>query len=222
LYDNRLRQLPDFERWITLVKHYSIIVLGDEDLVRFRLLTSEQNASSASRANVVRGLHEHLAINESFFDGCTTELIVEAFVDVLRHPHVTSDVERDCEVAFLWWDVPCAAQEINRLHAQRLFRSLLGRPDTARLLLTRYGMNDLTLHERAAHEDRALTPALADWFTSMEGMRALPPTPAPRDPIAEASAGQLLRVVLSRARRAKLSTWPHRTFFHLRQAMGPH
>jgi hypothetical protein len=221
LYDNRLRQLPDFERWITLVKHYSIIVLGDEDLVRFRVLTSEQNASSATRANVVRGLHEHIAINEMIFDGCSDELIVEAFADLLRNPHINNDDERECELAFLWWDTACGMRGINRVHGQRRLRTLLNRTDTARLLLTRYGFNDLSLHDYAAHEKSELTPPLADWLTSLEGMTALPEPEVPRDPIAEAPAGQLLRVVLSRARGARLSRWPQRTLHHLWQAVGP-
>jgi glycosyltransferase involved in cell wall biosynthesis len=220
LYDNRMRQLPDLDRWITLVKHYPVVVLGDEDLVRFRLLASEQNASSSSRANVVRGLHEHLAIDETFFDGCSNELIVEAFVDVLRHPHIAEEDERECELAFLWWNTPCGMQDINRVHAQRLMRRLMGRADTARLMVTRYGFNDLSLHQYAARDERALTPPLVDWLESLDGMSALPEPGPVRDPIAETPAGQLFRIVLSRARRARALTWPHRILFHLRQALA--
>jgi glycosyltransferase involved in cell wall biosynthesis len=220
LYDNRLRQLPDFERWITLVKHYPIKVLGDEDLVRFRVLATEQNASSGTRANVVRGLHEHIAIDEVFFDDCSNELIVEAFADLLRNPYIRADDERECELAFLWWDTPCAMREVNRVHAQRRLRALLNRPDTALLLATRYDFDDLCLHEFAAQEKSELTPPLADWLISLDEMTALPEPPEVRDPIAEAPAGVLLRIVLSRVRGAKVSRWPARTLSHLRLAVG--
>jgi glycosyltransferase involved in cell wall biosynthesis len=222
LYDNRLRQLPDFERWITLVKHHRIVVLGDEDLVRFRLLASERNTSSPNQANIVRGLHEHIAINEGFFEGCSNELIVEAFVDVLRNPHITQPDERACELAFLWWDTECPMQVINRVHAQRLLRSLLACPDTARLLATRYDFTELSLHEFARQEG-ALTPALADWLLELEGMTAIPepepPPPPPPRAISDISSGELFRVVVARARGVRPWVWPHRILFHLRQAV---
>jgi glycosyltransferase involved in cell wall biosynthesis len=225
LYDNRMRQLPDFERWITLVKHYPIAVLGDEDLVRFRLLPAEQNASSASRPNVVRGLHEHLVIDEGFFEGCSRELIVEAFIDLLRNPHVVEDDELACELAFLWWDTPCPMQEINRVHALRLLRELMGRPDTARLMVTRYGFNDLTLHQYSGNHELGLTQPLAEWLESLDGRRALPvpADPADRDvpAVTQVAAGHLLRIVLSRAARAKRSSLPHRVMYHLRRVVTP-
>jgi glycosyltransferase involved in cell wall biosynthesis len=218
LYDNRMRQLPDLERWIALVKHYPIVTLGDEDLVRFRLLPSEQNASSVSRANVARGLHEHLAIDEHFFDDVPHEMLVEGFLDRLRNPHIRYEDERLCEIAFLWWDTPCPMQEINRVHALRLFRELLGRPDTALLLQTRYGFDELTLHAFAGQQERTVTPEIEAWLRSFDGMHA-PPHPD-RAMISEASAGHLLRTLVARARRAKPSTVPHRVVHHMRRALS--
>ena len=55
LYDNRLRQLPDFQRWITLIKHHPIVVLGSEDLVRFRLLAAERNPVQRTRPTSCAG-----------------------------------------------------------------------------------------------------------------------------------------------------------------------
>jgi glycosyltransferase involved in cell wall biosynthesis len=215
LYDNRLRQLPDFERWLTLVKHYPIRVLGGEDLVKFRLLPAEQNASSVSRPNVVRGLHEHVAIHERFFDGASNQLITEAFLDVLRHPDITWEDERLCEIAFLMWDVVCPLQEINRIYALRLLRELLGRTDTALLLRVRYGFTDLTLHHFATHEDAGIPDAAAAWLARTEELTYFKVD----DQIAAQPAGALLRVVLQRARGARLSSVPHRIGHHLRAAL---
>ncbi|MCZ2822352.1 glycosyltransferase [Modestobacter sp. VKM Ac-2977] len=220
LYDNRMRQLPDFERWITLVKHHPIAVLGDEDLVRFRLLPSEQNASSASRANVVRGLHEHLAIDEHFFEGVSTDLIVEGFGDLLRDQHVAEADELACELAFLWWDTPCPMQEVNRVHALRLLRELMGNPDTARMMVTRHGFTDLTLHMYAGAHERTMSEPQLEWLQSLDTKRMLP-EPEPGSMVVEqAPAGQLVRVVLGRARRAKRSVLPHRVLFHLRRVLS--
>lgn len=199
LYDNRLRQIPDLERWVTLVKHYPIAVLGDEDLVRFRLLASEQNASSNTRTNVARGVHEHLALNETYFDGCSDELLVEAFGEVMRDPFIRSAEERACAIAFLWWDHACSMQSINRLEALRLFRRLLDDSRTALILRTRYGFTELTYHEYSAHEARFTVDVLSE-PNSVE----FSPT------------GQLMAVVIRRVRNAKLRNWPQRLSHHLR------
>jgi hypothetical protein len=218
LYDNRLRQLPDFAKWVTLVKHYPIAVLGDEDLVRFRILPSEANASSVSPANVARGLREHLAIAEHLFDGCSNEMLVEGFADLLRNPHIAQDDERQCELAFLWWDTPCGMQEINRIHALRLMHDLMGRPDTARLLETRYGFDDLTLHTYAGIHQGGLSPAFQEWINTFHG--GADPAHPDLIPIAEAPSGHLFRVLVARTRKAKPSTLPNRALYHLRRGMS--
>lgn len=198
LYDNRMRQIPDLERWVTLVKQYPIAVLGDEDLVRFRLLPSEQNASSGTRANVARGLHEHLALDEGFFDGCSDELLVEAFGDAMRDPFFRSPEERACAIAFLWWDLECPMQSLNRLEALRLFRALLADSRTALILRTRYGFTELTYHDYSTHEARVQVDDLT-----------MP------DSVAFSPTGQLMAIVLKRVRGAQLRHWPHRLRHHI-------
>lgn len=149
LYDNGLRQIPDLQRWITLVKHWPIEVLADEELVQLRLLPQELNASSLSRPNIVRGYREHLAINETFFEGCSTDLLLEGFGDILREPLINTVEERACEIALLWLDTPGPMQSLNRAQGMRELRALLGNPKTGRLLRTRYGIDDLSLRSTA-------------------------------------------------------------------------
>jgi len=216
LYDGRLRQLPDLERWITLVKHHDILVLGDEDLVRFRLLASEQNASSLTRWNVARGLHEHIAIQESFFDDVSDDMLVEAFLDQLQHPLIRTREERECEIALLLWNTPCGMQDVNRIHAQRLFRELLGQPRAARLLRARYGISDLTLHYFAGMERRSIPVAFDEWLTTLDELRSTPPDDPDLVPVGAVPAGQLVRIAVSRTRRPGDASLSRRAWRNLR------
>ncbi|MFC7431124.1 MULTISPECIES: glycosyltransferase family 2 protein [unclassified Agrococcus] len=217
LYDNRLRQLPDFERWITLVKHYPIHVLGDEDLVRFRLLPAEQNASASSRPNRIRGLAEHEWILRGFFVGASNRLIEEAFRDVLRLQTIEREDERLCAIAFLLWDAPCPLQELNRELSTQMLRELLGRTDTALLLRTRFQFDELALHRQAAHDSPLVSEVAAEWLARADHLTYLPPAVTP---VEHVPAGELARIVVGRARRARLGVLPHRLVHHLGRALG--
>ena len=65
-YDNRLRQLPDFDMWVRLLKRYDIHI-SDKELIAFRHLPGE-NASSATPSNLRRILNESYFILAGFFD----------------------------------------------------------------------------------------------------------------------------------------------------------
>jgi glycosyltransferase involved in cell wall biosynthesis len=69
-YDNRLRQLPDFDMWVRLVKLSSFHIFPEE-FIRFRILPGE-NASSDTGANAARLYNEHYFIARRFFDNVWT------------------------------------------------------------------------------------------------------------------------------------------------------
>ncbi|HEY2557264.1 MAG TPA: glycosyltransferase, partial [Diaminobutyricibacter sp.] len=214
LYDNRMRQLPDFDRWIALVKQWPIIVLGDEDLVRFRVLEAEQNASANSRANVIRGFNEHIAVDERFFEGCSDELLIEAFGDVMVNPHLTFADERACEIALLWCNLPCAMSEPNRVHGLRVLRTLLGDENTSLLMRSRYGFTDLNLHALAGTEIHEMSETTRQWLSQIEAGTTWGRV------IWTASSGELAKHVWTRMREVPIRTWPARVARQLKQATG--
>ncbi|MEO7016694.1 MAG: glycosyltransferase [Leifsonia sp.] len=214
LYDNRMRQLPDFDRWIALVKHWPIHVLGDEDLVRFRLLEAEQNASANSRSNVIRGFNEHIAVDERFFEGCSDELLIEAFGDSMVNPHFSFADERACEIALLWCNLPCAMSEPNRVHGLRCLRALLGDENTSLLMRSRYGFTELNLHAITGSETHEMSEVMRQWLSRMEQgetwVRAVMTTPS----------GELARHVWARMREVPVRSWPGRAMRQLKQVTG--
>ena len=77
LYDNRLRQLPDLDMWIRVVKHADIFI-SSSDMIRFRILPGE-NTSSDIYSNRVRTLNEHFFVALDFFSGVSADLLRQGF-----------------------------------------------------------------------------------------------------------------------------------------------
>lgn len=80
-YNNRFRQLPDFDMWVRLVKKYPIFVDKDP-LIYFRIL-SGKNASASTHENNIRVKNEHFLIAKNFFQNVSDELFLEGFSDRL-------------------------------------------------------------------------------------------------------------------------------------------
>ena len=78
LYDNRLRQIPDFDMWLRVIQKFDIFVI-QEKLVRFRLLADSGNTSALTPANSVRGANEMAIVLERFFRSLSKEQFVGAF-----------------------------------------------------------------------------------------------------------------------------------------------
>lgn len=157
LYDNTLRQLPDLDRWIALVKYAPIEVLGDEPLVQFRTFERHSNASGLSASNIVRTYHEHLVVNETFFEDVTVELLVDGFSDLMRSPAPSTPTEVASVMAFLWLDCVGSLQDINRAQALTDLRRLLRDPAGRLHLKTQFGFTDLSLHALTARSEGART-----------------------------------------------------------------
>lgn len=100
LYNNRLRQLPDFDMWIRLVKRYPIHV-SEQSLINFRILPGE-NASSQTLPNSIRTINEHFLIAERFFDNISCVDLLDGFHDLLKRPDILSEVTLDIEKALLF------------------------------------------------------------------------------------------------------------------------
>ena len=140
LYNNRLRQLPDFDMWIRLVKHYELHI-SERDLIRFRILPGE-NASSQTATNAVRSINEHFLIAETFFDGVDREQLINGFADLLivkdipTEPHLAIEKVLLYFVPNQWLGRPY--QLVGLLGMRRLLDSAVHRE----VLLESYGIDD--------------------------------------------------------------------------------
>lgn len=143
MYNNKFRQLPDYDMWIRLIKKYDIFVMNKE-LVYFRLLPGERNASALNVANKIRGSNEAYLILYNFFDGISKHDFKEGFSKVLKNPNFNSDEEFEIEKALVYIKSPTITlyrEAYQLIGIQKLF-SLLNDPRFSRILSLNYGYDD--------------------------------------------------------------------------------
>ncbi|WP_161988080.1 glycosyltransferase family 2 protein [Variovorax guangxiensis] len=144
-YDNRLRQLPDFEMWVRLVKRWPIHIMS-ERLLRFRILPGE-NASSPTLKNARRGNNETFFILSKFFDDVSPELLKEGFGDLLRDPNAVGESSIGAEKALLYFSPGLGNPRIYGLVGTAALHRLLGAGVDPSELKQKYGIDDRFFQE---------------------------------------------------------------------------
>ena len=151
VYDNRLRQLPDFDMWVRLVKRYDIHV-SDDVLVAFRHLPGE-NVSSATTVNMARLLNETYFILQAFFCGVSRDVFLDGFGDQLVISDVPDDAHMDIEQSLLYLATNRWSSHIYNLIGLERIHSQLGSDAHRRTLIDGYGIDDCAFHAMAADVD---------------------------------------------------------------------
>ena len=166
VYDNRLRQLPDYKMWIEFVKRYNLHVY-EKPLVNFRILP-EESASAISRTNALRIINEHFVIARSFFDGVDRQLMIDAFGDRLQVSDIPTDIHLEIEktlqffVENRWLGIVYRAVGLERLYGH------LGDPEFRGLLKADYKIDDRYFHKLMGEYDAFKPLANMEQFTSRE------------------------------------------------------
>ena len=151
VYSNRLRQLPDLDMWIRLVKRYPIHI-SERELINFRILPGE-NASSQTAANSIRTINEHYLIANTFFDGVCPEQLTDGFSDLLKNKTIDSIEQLEIEKALLffidnqWLNKPY--QMIGLLKLNHLLNS----PNHQKTLMDRHMIDDRWFQTRMSEVD---------------------------------------------------------------------
>lgn len=145
LYDQRLRQLPDFDMWMRIVKLYPIHV-SSKKLVGFRILPGE-NASAPTPVNILRSLNEQFLIIGRFFDDLSLELFRGAFQDKLVQGDVDSALKARIEAALLMLrKMPNSLGPAYQVAGMLAMNKLLGDPVARTVLLNEYDFDDHAFH----------------------------------------------------------------------------
>jgi len=151
LYSNRMRQLPDFDMWIRLVKRYDIFV-SDRELINFRILPGE-NASSQTASNSIRTINEHFLIADSFFDGVKREHLIDGFHDAITVKDIPTEDHIDIEKNLMymrhnqWLGKPYMMVGLLKLNA------LLSSSSHQKILRESYGIDDRWFQEKMGEID---------------------------------------------------------------------
>ncbi len=135
-----LRQLQDFDKWIRLVKQAPIAILQEDLTLHRRHLATHANTSAAKPENSLRALAETYLLSETFFDGLSDELFLEAFQSLFRRPNAQTPEELTAEKFFLLLDHWVFGGNQRKLSAASFFYKHCGaNPDVLATLREQYG-----------------------------------------------------------------------------------
>lgn len=140
LYSNRMRQLPDLDMWIRLVKKYDIHI-SDREFINFRVLPGE-NASSQTTVNSIRTINEHYLIAEAFFKGIGREELVDGFAALLIHKDLPTIEHIDIEKALFYFVENQWLGKPYKMIGLLKINELLNNPIHHDLLVNSYGIDD--------------------------------------------------------------------------------
>ena len=151
MYNNRLRQLPDLDMWIRLVKGYDIYI-SDKYLINFRIMPGE-NASSQTASNSIRTINEHFLIADKFFDGITREQLIDGFNDILINNDIPTDEHLNIEKALLYLAYNQWLGKPYKMIGLLRMRQLLDDSAHYKLLFNSYGIDDNWFHQQMGEVD---------------------------------------------------------------------
>ncbi|MEA5047524.1 MAG: glycosyltransferase [Eubacteriales bacterium] len=100
-YNLSLRQLPDFEMWVRLVKHYNIYIFQEPLAQHRRFASSGKNTSAPTMENSMRDAVESSYILNHYFCDVSDRLFAEAFGKEFRKAGASTHNELCCEKFFL-------------------------------------------------------------------------------------------------------------------------
>jgi glycosyltransferase involved in cell wall biosynthesis len=151
LYDNRFRQLPDFDMWIRIVKRFNIHVSQDA-LIEFRILPGE-NASSPIQPNSVRDINESFLIAHRFFEGVSANQLREGFADLLTNAQVNGEEQAEIEKALILLSARNALSPRYQLVGLSKLYGLLGIEGYRDILAQIYSIDDRWFQSRMSQID---------------------------------------------------------------------
>ncbi|MCI1966658.1 MAG: glycosyltransferase [Oscillospiraceae bacterium] len=103
-YNLAMRQLPDFDMWVRLIKHTPIYIFQEPLVQHRRFLHSGENTSTPKLTNSMRDVVESYYILSHYFDGVDDDLFAEAFHKEFRKKGKLTHNELCCEKFFLLLD----------------------------------------------------------------------------------------------------------------------
>ena len=144
MYNNRLRQLPDFDMWIRLLKRYEIFV-SEREFVAFRKLPG-QNASDATTENMRRIFNESYFVLSDFFDGIPSDVFLDGFGDLFVNKNSLKQEFLEIEKALLYLTDDRWAYHIYNLIGLEKIYWLLNNQPYREVMISRYRFDDRAFH----------------------------------------------------------------------------
>ena len=142
-FNPALFTLQDFELWIRLVKKYSLCP-DAKPVIQYRIHPDNISGPPREAGDVrrtVRIHNENYLVMRTFFDGISPDLFHEAFAHRLVRSPCETDLEKECEQAFLYLKVP--DRRVQLIGVESIAR-LLATVESETILKEHYGFTPLS------------------------------------------------------------------------------
>jgi len=148
LYKNALRQVPDFEMWVRLLKKHNVFI-SEDTFVNFRLLPG-RNASCNLGKNYPRIINEHYLVSRTFFSEVSDQIFIDGFSQYFVNRGTLDSRHIEVEKALLYFHPKSIFYRTNQIIGLEKIYSMLQNAELKLLLCTEYGIDDLWFHEKAS------------------------------------------------------------------------
>lgn len=149
LYDNRFRQVPDFEMWTRLIKKWDIHI-SDKNYISFRHIEGE-NTSASTPKNSTRLLNEYYFVFNKIFDDVTASQFSESFSDILTYSELPSIEHFEIEKSLIFLQPGLWLEHMfHFIGLQKIF-NLLSQDIYRNILWEDYGIDDKWLQTQMSH-----------------------------------------------------------------------
>jgi len=146
-YNLAMRQLPDFDMWVRLIKKYNIHIIQEVLVAHRRFINYGENTSSPTISNSIRDINESSFILSKFFDGVSDELFEKSFRCLFRKKGKLTKEELACEKFFLMLDGKYYMKTISILSAVNYFLSIYSMPGIADTFKNTYNFTMMDFHK---------------------------------------------------------------------------
>ncbi len=152
-YSMSLRQLPDYDEWIRLVKKYEIHVIP-EVLVKHRRCNKElTNTSSPTITNSIRDINEQLFILMHYFDDISDDYFKKSFGSMFIKKDASTYEELLCEKFFILKNDEFHLKGLSKIVAFIFFNEIYSIPSVKQTFDQKYAYSISDFHEFGASID---------------------------------------------------------------------
>lgn len=121
VYNLSLRQLPDFDMWVRLIKHYGIYIFQEPLVQHRRFVSVSANTSAPTIRNSMRDAVESHYILNNYLNDVSDEFFSAAFRKEFRKADAITHNELCCEKFFLLLDGKFYLPQVSLLAAINYF-----------------------------------------------------------------------------------------------------
>lgn len=152
-YSMSMRQLPDYDEWVRVVKKYDIFVIP-EVLVRHRRCNlSFANTSAPIVTNSIRDINENFYILRHYFDDISDEYFKKAFSSMFIRKDALTHEELLCERFFLLKNNEYHLKEISLIAAFIFFNEIYSLPNVKQTFDEKYSYTIRDFHKFGSEID---------------------------------------------------------------------